>query len=229
MKRLLKWILGGIAGVLLVFATLLFARAFAARRLPPLKPWHQALSAEVTAKEITDSWTLQDYLRREDEVFRQMNETVLPAVAPEDRTPTNRYWADGPLNPERFPKNWNRTTELVPDGPIRGGALLVHGLTDAPYSMRAEAELLRVDGLLRALPPDAGARHGAGRADEGGLAGLAGGAFVWAPGTCTERPAEGRSSSRAIPTAARWRSSTRWTRWSTRSCRGPTGSCSFHP
>lgn len=143
MKRLVKWVLGAAAGVLLVFATLLFGRAFAARRLPPLKPWHQALSAEVTAQEITDAWTLEDYLRREADVFRQMNETVLPAASPEDRSPANRYWPDSPINPERFPRNWNRTFELVPDGPVRGGALLIHGLTDSPYSVKAEAELLR--------------------------------------------------------------------------------------
>jgi alpha-beta hydrolase superfamily lysophospholipase len=143
LRRLLKWTLGAAAGVVIVFLTLVLARAFAARRFPPLKPWHRALSAEVTAREITDSWTLADYLRREDEVFRQMNETVLPAAAPEDRNPSNRYWPDSPINPERFPKNWNRTFELVPDGEVRGGALLIHGLTDSPYSVKAEAELLR--------------------------------------------------------------------------------------
>jgi hypothetical protein len=106
---MLTWLLIAAGTVVVVFLTLLFARAFAARRLPPLKPWHHALSAEITAKEITDSWTLADYLRREDEVFRQMNETVLPAVAPEDRNASNRYWPDSPINPEKFPKNWNRT------------------------------------------------------------------------------------------------------------------------
>jgi alpha-beta hydrolase superfamily lysophospholipase len=140
---LVKWTLLAAGAVVLVFLTLLFARAFAQRRLPPLKPWHHALSKEVKASEITDSWTLADYLRREDEVFRQMNETVLPAAAPEDRHVFNRYWPDSPINPEKFARNWNRTTELVPDGPIRGGALLIHGLTDSPYSVRAEAELLR--------------------------------------------------------------------------------------
>jgi alpha-beta hydrolase superfamily lysophospholipase len=64
-------------------------------------------------------------------------------VAAQDRTPANRYWVDSPINPERFAKNWNRTAELLPEGEVRGGALLIHGLTDAPYSVRAEAELLR--------------------------------------------------------------------------------------
>ena len=143
LKRILKWIVVGAGSAVLIVLTLIFARAFASRRLPPLKPWHHALSSEVTAREITDTWTLQDYLRREGEVFREMNEKVLPAAAPEDRTALNRYWPDSPINPERFPKNWNRTFELLPEGQIRGGALLIHGLTDAPYSVKAEAELLR--------------------------------------------------------------------------------------
>ena len=143
LKRVFKWIVVGACSAVLIFLTLIFARAFAQRRLPPLKPWHHALKSEVTASEITDTWTLQDYLRREDEVFREMNEKVLPAAAPEDRTELNRYWPDSPINPERFKRNWNRTFELVPEGEIRGGALLIHGLTDAPYSVRAEAELLR--------------------------------------------------------------------------------------
>ncbi len=143
LRRLLKWTLGAATAVVIVFLTLFFARAFAARRFPPLKPWHHSLSAEIRASEITETWTLADYLRREDEVFRQMNETVLPKAAPEDRNVSNRYWPDSPINPERFPKNWNRTYELVPEGEIRGGALLIHGLTDSPYSVKAEAELLR--------------------------------------------------------------------------------------
>jgi len=143
LKRILKWIVVGACSAVLIFLTLIFARAFAQRRLPPLKPWHHALSSEVTSREITDSWTLRDYLRREDDVFREMNEKVLPAAAPEDRTALNRYWPDSPINPERFPKNWNRTFELLPEGTVRGGALLIHGLTDAPYSVKAEAELLR--------------------------------------------------------------------------------------
>jgi alpha-beta hydrolase superfamily lysophospholipase len=146
MIRLFKGILGAAAALMLIFLTLIFVRAFEARRQPPLRPWHRALSAEVTAEDIADSWSLADYLRREDEVLRQMNETVLPAAAPEDRTAANRYWPESPINPERFPRNWNRTFELEPRGAIRGGALLVHGLTDAPYSVKASAELLRSAG-----------------------------------------------------------------------------------
>ena len=143
MKRILKWIVGLVLGVFLFGVGLLFVRAFASRSKPPLKPWHHVLAGEFRAKDLTDATTLKDYLVFEDAVFRRMNENVLPAAAPEDRTPTNRYWPESPINPERFAKNWNRTFELVPEGEIRGGALLVHGLTDAPYSVKADAEVLR--------------------------------------------------------------------------------------
>jgi|RhiMetdeSRZDD1v2_1073273.scaffolds.fasta_scaffold05375_8 alpha-beta hydrolase superfamily lysophospholipase len=143
MKRLTKWIfllIGGVVGA--VFAILLL-RAFAARNNPPLKPWHNPLEKEARAKDLPDTATLGDYLRIEDAAFREMKEKVIPMTAPEDRTDANRYWADSRINPERFPKNWNRTFELEPEGEPKGGALLIHGLTDSPYSVKAEAEELR--------------------------------------------------------------------------------------
>ncbi len=41
---------------------------------------------------------------------------------------------------------WNRTQILAAAAP-RGGALLIHGLTDSPYSMRAIAERLNANGF----------------------------------------------------------------------------------
>ena len=40
----------------------------------------------------------------------------------------------------------NRTYELLPAGEVVGGSLLIHGLTDSPYSMRAVGETLRTGG-----------------------------------------------------------------------------------
>jgi alpha-beta hydrolase superfamily lysophospholipase len=129
------------AGAALVVATVVVVRALDARKLGPLAPWHTVSpSSEVRAAELDDAFTLRQYLAREEAVFREVETRVEAAVAPEDRLAANRYWRDGPLSPSRFPRDGNRTFELVPPR-IRGGVLLVHGLTDSPYSMRRLAEI----------------------------------------------------------------------------------------
>ncbi len=147
LRRLLKWILGLAAGAILVVLTIVLVRAFDARRQPDLKPWHRTLSYEIRARDLDERSTLADYLRLEETVFAEMERTVIPAVAPADRTRVNRYAPESPVNPLRFSRNWNRTYELVPEGEIRGGALLIHGLTDSPYSVKAEAELYAREGF----------------------------------------------------------------------------------
>ncbi len=147
MKRLLKWILGLAAGTVLVVVTIVLMRAFDARSKPDLKPWHGTLASEFRAKDANDKSTLADYLRIEDAVFVEMERDVVAKVAPSDRARYNRYAPDGVVNPLRFTKNWNRTYEMVPEGEIRGGVLLMHGLTDSPYSVRAEAELYAREGF----------------------------------------------------------------------------------
>ena len=141
MKRLLKWIVIALAAAVLIVATIILMRAFDARRQPDLKPWHEALASEFRAKDLTPATTLADYLRIEQAVFAEMEREVIAKVAPSDRTPYNRYSPDGVVNPQRFPRNWNHTYELAPEGAVRGGVLLMHGLTDSPYSVKAEAEL----------------------------------------------------------------------------------------
>lgn len=226
MRRLLKWLLGLAAGAVLVVLTVILVRAFDARRQPDLKPWHRALGSEVRARDLTDTSTLADYLRFEEVVFREMEETVIPAVGPADRVRTNRYWAESPINPLRYPKNWNRTVELVPQGEIRGGALLVHGLTDAPYSVRAEAELYAREGFyaLCVRVPGHGTVPGAlTEADweDWRAAVRLGARHVRGPS-----PLRCLSTSSATRTAERSPSSTRSTAWRIRGFRGRTASSS---
>lgn len=60
----------------------------------------------------------------------------------------NRYFAESPNHPARFARDWNHSFVLEPDGPPRGAVVLLHGLTDAPYSMRHIAQRYRELGFL---------------------------------------------------------------------------------
>jgi alpha-beta hydrolase superfamily lysophospholipase len=132
--------------ILLILATLVIGGAVDARRRhPDLKPWHHLVPDDVDAGELTEDFTFERWLQREDEVFAEVEE-LERHVAADDQTPVNRYFASSATHHSRFGRNWNRTFELVP-AEIRGGAVLVHGLTDSPYSMRAVAELLREEGF----------------------------------------------------------------------------------
>lgn len=145
MDRKKLWLLRLVKVAAVVLATIVLVRAFDARSLPGIRVWHQeAPRSEMKAAEL-DGMTLPEYLGREAQVFRETR-AIEGRIAPEDRTPANRYFAGSPMNPGRFPQDWNRTFEAVPER-IRGGALLVHGMTDAPYSMRPLAEVLRREGF----------------------------------------------------------------------------------
>ena len=85
---------------------------------------------------------LDEYLRREAAVFDQVHRDIEVSLAEEERrrpiVSTRR--TSSPATAQ----DYNRTFELVPRRP--GGALLVHGLTDSPSSMRALAERLTSEG-----------------------------------------------------------------------------------
>ncbi len=144
LRRLLGWVLWTVA---VVFASLVVFGALQARwRLPDLQPWHRFVPDDVRAGEVTPEFTFADYLRREGEVFVQVATEVEARVPPEHRNASNRYHRAAALR-EKMGHDWNRTTEFVPEGPPVAGALLVHGLTDAPYSMRSIGEALRARGV----------------------------------------------------------------------------------
>ena len=135
---------------LAVFLTILLGRGCQARHLPDLSPWHRADLGDVKAGELGDTATLGDYLAREDAVFRALSDRVLAKV-PADERAAYRYRAGGPLDPTRLPANGNRTFEVTPAS-VTGGALLLHGLTDSPYSMRPLAEALAKRGFYCLAP-----------------------------------------------------------------------------
>jgi alpha-beta hydrolase superfamily lysophospholipase len=147
MRRLIRWTawIAGAAG--LVLATIIVGGAVDARyRLPELKPWHRfAPPSELREADLHDRFTLAEYLAREARVFDEVRQNIEERLDVDDRGPVNRYDPDSRTSPRRLGQDYNRTFELVPTD-VRGGALMIHGLTDAPYSMRALAERFQSSG-----------------------------------------------------------------------------------
>jgi alpha-beta hydrolase superfamily lysophospholipase len=145
-RRLLRWAVWLSLAIVLVVATVVVGGAVSARnRLPDLEAWHRyAPPSEVRAADIDERFTLADYLERERRVFDEVRTQVEDVLPPADDT-VNRYLRTSRSSPSRLDRDYNRTFEVEPEN-LRGGALLMHGLTDAPYSMKAIAERLRSAG-----------------------------------------------------------------------------------
>ena len=147
MKHAFTRLVKAIMVATLLAVTLLLAWAFEARNMPALQIWHTAvLKNEFTAADATPQSTLQDYLDRESRLFGELQVMVYQSVEPTDELIYSRYRAGGSQDPAWRQQNWNRTFELVPEN-IKGGALLLHGLTDSPYSLRRIGELLYARGF----------------------------------------------------------------------------------
>lgn len=145
MKLLKRWAIRLFWAIVLVLGTLVVGGAIEARlRHPDLQPWHRLIPDDVHAAEVGSGFALADWLRREGEVFQQVDE-LERTVSATDRSPVNRYVIGSRTHASRLGSNWNRTFELEP-AELRGAAVLVHGLTDSPYSMRPLAQLLREQG-----------------------------------------------------------------------------------
>ncbi len=141
------------AGILLVLGLVAFLglRAWESRRGLPLEVWHTHVPDDVTAEEIAGlDWA--GYLAAEQAVFEEVRREVTEELPPEERVPVNRYFAGSPIYPGGFADDWNRTHVLEPDGPPVGAVVLLHGLTDAPYSGRHIARFYRDRGFLALLP-----------------------------------------------------------------------------
>lgn len=144
---LLDWLLYSalIVGVLLL--------AFLALRIvhtggnPVLEPWHVHVPDEPHAEAIARmSWA--DYLAAEAALFDEVEDAISGQLPARDQVPINRYFKGSPVHPRGFAVDWNRTYELAPEGEVRGAAVLLHGLTDAPYSLRHVAEAYRRRGFV---------------------------------------------------------------------------------
>jgi alpha-beta hydrolase superfamily lysophospholipase len=143
LRHLVYFAVYGTLGVLL---TLVVGFGIHIANGPVLMPWHVApLAAEFHAADASKFESLDDYRALEARLMAQLDAEVYAQVPTQERRAVNRYFAGSLADARSRAPNWNLTFEM-PVAQPKGAALLLHGLTDSPYSMRAIAELFAARG-----------------------------------------------------------------------------------
>lgn len=125
----------------------LLVQLVGAWRKPPEQPWHEwRYETEFQASDAVDDYGLDDYLAQEQRVFDELAAFVAAEGPRGPESYWHRFAPDAPNNPLSFSRSWNRTFVLEPGRDPVGAVLLLHGLTDAPYSLRAVGEVYRREG-----------------------------------------------------------------------------------
>ena len=146
-QAVIRWSKRAAIALAIALAAVLGVRAWESLSGPPLEPWHTFVPAELPADEIARTdW--KGYLAAEQAAFDEVRREVSGKLAPRARVASNRYFDGSPLDPARFSTDWNRSFVLEPAGAPAGAVVLLHGLTDSPYSMRGVARLYRDRGYV---------------------------------------------------------------------------------
>jgi alpha-beta hydrolase superfamily lysophospholipase len=121
--------------------------SFSAWRGKPLQAWHTFVPKEMKAKALKSA-TWQDYIAHENKLSKEVYENVTRKIPDSEKVLMNRYYENSLVYPPRLAHNWNRSYVLHPEGEPVGAVVLLHGLTDTPYSMRHVARLYAQKGFV---------------------------------------------------------------------------------
>ncbi len=144
MKRVLVRLL---VAILLIGMAALAVRSYRALQGPPLQPWHTYVPVELRAGEL-DAADWPRYVEQEQAIFDSVLANVTQRLEPDARVPYNRYFEGSPVFPPKFAHDWNRSYVIEPASAPRGAVVLLHGLTDSPYSLRHIARRYAEHGFL---------------------------------------------------------------------------------
>ncbi len=131
----IKFILKGIVKLIVVIAVIQIGRAYLfVNNDLKLMPWHGV--SEVAELDYDTYEDVESYLRDE-EVFL---EERYQEVEVKEKGLYNRYIRESGSSPYGYlDTDVNASFEMIPED-IKGGVLMLHGLTDSPYSMRDVAK-----------------------------------------------------------------------------------------
>ncbi|MHC4927997.1 MAG: alpha/beta hydrolase, partial [Planctomycetota bacterium] len=135
-----------VAAAALVWLTVLLLHGFQSRKKQDLSLYHTVkLKSEFHARDARGDYTFVDYLETEQRVFEELDAKIVQPLQKTNLVLLNRYNPQSPCRPDVIGSHYNRTIEHTPEI-ITGGALLLHGLTDSPYSMRHLAKVFHTKG-----------------------------------------------------------------------------------
>jgi alpha-beta hydrolase superfamily lysophospholipase len=126
-----------------------FVRAFDSRNKPDIGPEHRVEfehEFDASQEAVTD-WSA--YMALENKLAEELSRNILASKRADSLV--DRYAASSITNPGNYDGNWNRSHEITATSP-RGVAVLLHGLTDSPYSMHSTAEVLVAAGYSVVVP-----------------------------------------------------------------------------
>ena len=110
---------------------------------PELRPWHKLeFEEEYTAG--LDVGSFADYLALEQRLFRELDTKIYDRAPASSGQVLNRYSPGSLSDPRGRKTDWNRSFEF--EGTGKAGVLLLHGMSDSPYSLRALGEALHEAG-----------------------------------------------------------------------------------
>ena len=128
-------VVGFVVGVVVLYI-------FWVRSGPSLQIWHtEPLAEEFTVDKVDTIRTFDDYRRLEERLFAQLDQEIYARTETGPAFELARYSAGSAADPRRRTPDFNRSFELPADAPA-GGVLLLHGMSDSPYSLRALGERL---------------------------------------------------------------------------------------
>ena len=134
-SRMKKVTIRLLIAVLLVGAGALAVRSYRSLQGAELQPWHTFVPVELRAEEL-DAADWPRYVAQEQAIFESVRANVTQKLEPDERVPYNRYFEGSPVFPPKFAQDWNRSYVIEPESAPRGAVVLLHGLTDSPYSLR---------------------------------------------------------------------------------------------
>jgi pimeloyl-ACP methyl ester carboxylesterase len=109
-------------------------------------PWHDVrLTEEFSERKADEVRSFADYRALEERLFGELDAKVYAKTPTGPEYDLLRYSSGSASDPRARNPNWNRSFQLSAHKPV-GGVLLLHGMSDSPYSLRALGEAFNRQG-----------------------------------------------------------------------------------